>query len=125
MTILLDTSVVVDILRALPAALSYARSLDETPVCSEVTRVEILRGIRSGERAATERVFRALRWVGIDEAIARGAGEIGRTWRRSHLGIGLADLVIAATAHELGLRLATANVKHFPTFEGLRPPYAS
>lgn len=125
MTVLLDTSVVVDILRALPAALSYARSLDETPVCSEVTRVEILRGIRSGERAATERVFRALHWVGVDEAIARGAGEVGRTWRRTHPGIGLADLVIAATAHELGLSLATANVKHFPMFEGLHPPYAS
>ena len=35
-----------------------------------------------------------------------------------------ADLVIAASALELGLDLATLNVRHFPMFEGLRPPYA-
>jgi predicted nucleic acid-binding protein len=33
------------------------------------------------------------------------------------------DLVIAATALELGAMLATANVRHFPMFAGLTPPY--
>jgi len=35
----------------------------------------------------------------------------------------LADLVIAATAQDLGLELATGNVKHFPMFKSLRAPY--
>ena len=52
-----------------------------------------------------------------------GAGELGRACRRSHHGIGTVDLVIAATVQELGLELATGNVKHFPMFPGLRPPY--
>ena len=123
MSVLLDTSVLVDILRASPAALMYAQHLDQTPLCSELTRVDILRGLRSGERSRADRVLQALRWVGLDEAIARRAGDLGRTFRRSHHGIGTVDLVIAATAQELGLELATCNVKHFPMFPGLRPPY--
>jgi hypothetical protein len=122
-TVLWDTSVVIDVLRGLPAAVSYAGSLAEIPACSEITRVEVLRGIRSGERTATERLLEALRWVGLDEPIARRAGELGRRWRRSHAGIATADLVIAATAEELGARLDTINVRHFPMFSDLRAPY--
>jgi len=125
LSVLLDTSVVIDILRASPAALRFARSLEEVPTCSEITRVEVLRGLRSGERSATERFFGSLRWVGLDEAIARRAGELGRTWRRGHPGLSTPDLIIGATAQELGLALATCNVKHFPMFRGLRAPYRS
>ena len=123
MSVLLDTSVVVDILRAFDPALRYARSLDDLPTCSEITRVEILSGVRSRERGATQRLFGTLRWIGLDEQIARRAGELGRAWRRSHPGISVPDLVIAATASELGLDLATLNVRHFPMVKGLRPPY--
>jgi predicted nucleic acid-binding protein len=122
-SVLLDTSVVIDVLRAFPAALRYAHALDEVPSCSEVSRVEILRGMRSAQRTSTERLFRTLRWVGLDESIARRAGELGRAFRRSHPGISTPDLVIAATADELDLELATLNVKHFPMVSGLRPPY--
>lgn len=123
MSVLLDTSVVVDILRGVPTALQYAKGLTELPTCSEITRVEILRGIRTGERAATERLFRTLRWVGVDEGIARRAGEMGRGWGRSYPGLSTPDLIIAATAEELAVDLATLNVKHFPMFRGLRAPY--
>ena len=123
MTVLLDTSVLVDILRASPPALAYARDLDQTPLCSEVTRVVFLRGLQSGKRSRADRVLQALRWIDLDEAIARRAGALGQTFRRSHPGIGTVDLVIAATTQELGLELATGNVKHFPMFPGLRPPY--
>lgn len=123
MSVLLDTSVVIDILRGFAPALAYAEALDEPPTCSEITRVEVLRGLRSAERRPTERLFGSLRWTPVDEPISRGAGELGRTWRRSHVGIATADLIIAATADELGLRLATLNTKHFPMFRGLRAPY--
>lgn len=123
MSVLLDTSVVVDILRAFPPALRYAHTLDDVPTCSEVTRVEVLRGMRSAERSSTERLFRTLRWIALDESIARRAGELGRAFRRSHQGISTPDLVIAATADELDLRLATLNVKHFPMLGALRAPY--
>jgi predicted nucleic acid-binding protein len=120
---LFDTSIVIDMLRGFEPALSFGRMLEEPPTCSEITRVEILRGLRTAERSPTERLLAALRWVVVDEPIARRAGELGRTWRRSHQGIATADLIIAATAQELGLDLATLNTKHFPMFRGLRPPY--
>ena len=123
MSDLFDTSIVIDLLRGVPAAIEYARSLDEQPVCSEVSRVEVLRGVRSGERQTAERVLNAFGWQPVDEAIARRAGEIGREWRRSHPGISTPDLIIAATAEELAHELKTLNTKHFPMFRGLRPPY--
>jgi len=94
-----------------------------TEPVGEVTRVELLRGLRSHERGAAERLFAGLRWVGVTEPIARRAGELGRTWRRSHTGIATIDLIIAATALELGAQLATANVRHFPMFPDLEPAY--
>jgi predicted nucleic acid-binding protein len=123
MSVLFDTSVVIDILRGFAPALAYARALNEPPTCSEVTRVEVLRGVGSAERRPTERLLASLRWASVDEPIARRAGEIGRAWRRSHRGIATADLVVAATAEELGLGLATLNIKDFPMIKGLRPPY--
>lgn len=123
MSIVLDTTVLVDHLRGSSLAGEYIATLGAPPTCSEVTRVEILRGVRSAERRAVERLFALVTWVPVDEAVARRAGELGRRWRRSHSGIGVPDLAIAATAEALEAQLATRNVKHFPMFEGLAAPY--
>ena len=123
MTTVVDTSVIIDILRGLEAALHYVEGLEEVPACSEITRVEVTRGLRSAERAGAERLFQQLRWVPLDEPIARRAGEFGRSWRKSNPGISSPDLVVAATAEQLGADLATGNVRHFPMFKRLRPPY--
>lgn len=112
-------------LRGHARALDFVLALQETPTCSEVTRVEILRGLRTFERTAAERWFAKIDWVPLDESIARRAGELGRRWRGSHRGIGAPDLIVAATAEYLGADLATHNVRHFPMFEGLRSPYGS
>jgi len=123
-TVVFDTSVLIDILRNDPAALDYVRAVPEVPVCSEVTRVEVMRGLRSAERTRTEQFFQALRWIPVDEPIARRAGELGRRWDRHRPGISLADLVVAATTEQVDAELATTNTRHFPMFEGLQPPYA-
>jgi predicted nucleic acid-binding protein len=60
----------------------------------------------------------------VDESIARRAGELGRRYRRSHHGLATADLIIGASALELGLELATLNVRHFPMVPGLAAPYS-
>jgi predicted nucleic acid-binding protein len=124
-SVLCDTSVIIDILRNSALAVAWARTLPEPPVCSEITRVEILRGLRTDERRATEQLFGAISWIGVDEAIARRAGELGRAWRRSHQGIATADLIIASTAAEHGHELATLNLRLFPMIPGLQPPYES
>lgn len=120
-----DTSVLVDVLRGSRPAAAWLGTLDEVPACSEVSRTEILRGVRSAERTATERLLQALRWIPVDEAVSRRAGELGRKHRRSHTGLATADLLIAATAQLLGADLATGNVRHFPMFAGLSAPYAA
>ena len=123
MTVLLDSDVLVDYLRGLPAAGRFVDGLTVTPTCSEVTRVEVLRGMRSQERRVTERFLATIRWVGVDEEISTLAGDLGRRFRRSHGTIGVADLVIAATATRLRLPLATLNTRHFPMFPELEPAY--
>lgn len=123
MSFLLDTSVVIDVLRGHEPAINYMRSLDAAPTCSEITRVEVIRRLRSAERSKADRLFRTIDWSIVDEATARRAGELGRVYRRSHSGLGSGDLVIAATAEELGIELKTLNVKHFPMFRNLKAPY--
>lgn len=118
----LDTTVLIDVLRGDETAVAWLSGQDEVPACSEVTRAEVLRGVRSGERAATERLLNALRWIPVDDRVSRRAGELGRKHRRGHA-LAVADLLIAATALELDAALATANTKHFPMFPRLRPPY--
>ena len=120
---MLDTSVLIDVLRGDRAAVRFVTGLEEVPLCSEITRIELLRGLRSGERRAASQLLDALDWQPIDARIARRAGELGRRWRRSHPGIDTADLAIASTTQLSGSELATTNTKHFPMFEDLAPPY--
>jgi predicted nucleic acid-binding protein len=54
--------------------------------------------------------------------IARRAGALMRAYRRSHSGIGLGDCLVGD--RRAGSELATLNVRHFPMFEDLRPPFA-
>lgn len=124
MSVVFDTSVLIDILRNDPAALDYVKGVQDVPACSEVTRVEVMRGLRSAERAGADQLFQALRWISVDEPLARRAGELGRRWDRHRPSISLADLVVAATAEQVDGELATTNVRHFPMFEGLQAPYA-
>lgn len=121
--VLIDTTVVIDLLRGYGPAHEYVLRLDAVPAASEITRIEVLRGVRSGERRLTERLLSTFQWFPVDEAIARRAGDLGRRTRASHRGLATADLVIAATALEHELALATLNVRHFPMFEALQPPY--
>lgn len=120
--IVLDTTVLIDVFRGHRPALGYLQALEQIPVCSELTRIEVLCGIRHGERDKAEALLGALRWIGVDEQVARRAGALGRTWRRSHA-LSTVDLVIAATAKELGADLATSNAEHYPMFDALAAPY--
>ena len=117
-----DSDVLIDVLRGVPTAAAFMKSLDRPPVCSEVSRVEVLRGMRAGERRATERLLSIIVWASVDERISATAGEFGRRFRRSHA-LAVPDLLVAATAERLELPLATRNVRDFPMFEGLEPAY--
>jgi len=119
----LDTGVLIDVLRGRRAAVEYLLGLPATPVCSQLTRVEVLRGMRSGERSSTMRLLAGVDWHPVDSDVADVAARWGRRYRQSHPGLGVVDLCVAATADVLGLPLATINLGHFPMFPGLRAPY--
>ena len=85
-----DTTVAVDHLRGTPAAtdlLAGSISGGETLVASEVTRFELLAGVRRAELEALEAFFSSLVWVPIDEEISRTAGTLARRLRPGHGGI--------------------------------------
>jgi predicted nucleic acid-binding protein len=96
---------------------------DEGALASVISRSEIEGGMRSGERRDVSRLFDGLVLMPVTDAVARRAGRQLRRFRSSHSGIDLADYLIAATAEEEGASLVTLNVKHFPMFSGLRPPW--
>ncbi|QTX05999.1 type II toxin-antitoxin system VapC family toxin [Agromyces archimandritae] len=125
MSILVDTSVLIDVLRGIPEAAGVLRDAraDGPLHASEITRLEVLAGMRPREEAATRELLDVLNWRPVDDRIAEVAGELGRAWLPGNRGIDSADLAIAATAIVLDARLFTRNVKHFPMFHGLTAPY--
>jgi predicted nucleic acid-binding protein len=115
--------VLIDHLRAVASATDYLADLQDRPSCSEISRIEVIQGLGSDQMRTAETLFALIDWIPVSETVARRAGELGHIWRRSHSGIGGADLAIAATAEHIGATVATCNVKHFPMFPNLRAPY--
>lgn len=126
MSIVLDTDVLIGTLRGEPDAIAaiaaarrrHPRLLSITPV-----RAEILRGMLPGEEPATLGLLEVLEWVAVDTDLANRAGELGRRYRRSHPGIEIVDLLVAAAAQRHGADVLTRNVRHYPMFPDLRPAY--
>lgn len=125
MSVLVDTTILIDLLRGRPGAAALARTTGVRGAweASEITRLEVLAGMRSNERVKTVNLLSLLTWHPVDREIAEAAGELGRTWLPSHHTIDAADLAIAATAELRYLPLLTLNIKHFPMLSDLRAPY--
>ena len=123
--VLVDTSVLIDYLRGdVRAAAVLEQGREAAPLhASEITRLEVLAGIRPAEESATRSLLSTLVWHPVDTEVAEEAGALGRRWLPSHHGVDGADLAIAATAIRVGAELLTRNVRHFPMFPGLHAPY--
>jgi predicted nucleic acid-binding protein len=124
-TVLVDTSVIIDYLRGDSGAEEILESQRmAAPLhASEITRLEVLAGMRPDEERGTRTFLSIFIWHPLDTLIAERAGELGRRWLASHHTIDSADLAIAATALVAGCELLTRNVKHFPMFLDLVAPY--
>ena len=125
MTVLVDTSVLIDYLRGHQGA-AEVLELERAAAplhASEITRLEILAGMRPAEEDGTRSLLSTLIWHPLDADVAERAGALGRQWLPSHHNIDGADLAIAATVIQNESRLLTCNVRHFPMFADLRVPY--
>jgi predicted nucleic acid-binding protein len=123
--ILVDSDVLIAHLRGFEAARDWliAARKNGPLAISVVSIAELTGGMRSAERREVWRLLGSFRAEPATEIIARRAGEMIRRYHLSHTGIGLGDYLIAATADVTGAQRATLNTRHFPMFEGLRPPF--
>jgi predicted nucleic acid-binding protein len=123
---LVDTTVAIDHLRGEVRAVELLRRLvqeEDAVAASEVVRFELLAGVRDDELGALEQFCSALRWVAVDESVARTAGALAREYRAAYGGIDDVDYLIAATALLLDAELVTTNVRHFPMLADIEPAY--
>lgn len=115
--ILLDTTVVIDVLRGRPGPMGRVRDMivrRHAVYISAVTVEEVARGMREGEVAHTRDLVASLRVVPVGEDAAWLAGRWRRDLGRAGVTIPQGDCLIAACAHAAGVPLATGNPKHFP-----------
>lgn len=126
MIAILDADVLIDIVKGYPAAigaLAEARAVGMRLWSVTPVRAEILRGVFGNEIPPVTGLLDALEWLDVDVDLADRAGEIGRQFVRSHQGISITDLLLAAAVERIGGQLLTRNVRHFPMIPGLTPAY--
>ena len=120
---LLDTCILVDVLRKNQAAIAAVVAFGGRPAVSPVSVMELYAGARTQrEEKQLASLIDVFDVVDIEIAAYRRAGQLLKHFRLSH-NLDFADALIAATAEQHGLKLATLNVKHFPMFPKLKPPY--
>lgn len=107
--VLVDTDLFIDHLRGHHALKPGRHRLHY----SVVTRAELFAGSTATEVTTT--LLAPFREVDVDRAIAERAGRI-----RRESGVRLPDALIAATALEVGLAVATRNRSDFAKVRGLR-----
>ena len=125
--ILVDSDVLIAHLRGVDVARQWllrSRRRSGRLATSVVCVAEVAGAMRSEERRSVARLLSTVQAFPVTERVAWRGAELMRVHRRSNVGIGLGDYVVAATAEVEGLELATLNVKHFPMFEGLVAPFA-
>ena len=115
--VFLDTTVLIDYLRARPAVHARIEELiaggDERWACA-VNVEEVVRGLHERERAAADRLFRGLRVAPLSSREGWLAGDWRREYAQQGVTLSQADCLVAAAAVSVGARLATGNPKHFP-----------
>ena len=121
--VLLDTCVLVDLLRGNAGALRAVMAEAEQPYYCPVSVMELIAGARSQKQErAIDDLLGSFAFCDTQATAFRHAGELLRHFQASH-GIDPPDALIAATAADHGFRLATINVKHFPMLPKLKPFY--
>ena len=114
--VLLDTDVIIEVLRGKPGAVDAVSKLERSGVptyCTAISWAEIFAGLRRGEEPVTEAFFTARGEVVLDARAGRRAGAYLAAFARSHA-VELADALVAAAASTSGLKLWTLNRKHYP-----------
>jgi predicted nucleic acid-binding protein len=115
--LLLDSSVVIDLLRRRPGALERLHDTqdagDDVYVCA-IVAAEVTSGLRANERDAASQLFEAFDVAPLGVGEGRLAGWWKQRFQRKGRTLGVDDCLIAAATIGIGGRLATGNPKDFP-----------
>ena len=112
--VVLDTDVLIDLLRGRAAAQAFLLRVTEhaVPCCSVISAAEIHAGMRPPERDQTTALLDSLVLLDVTRPIAELAGHFKQRDRCRRLE--LADCLIAATAVLEAAPLATGNTRDYP-----------
>jgi predicted nucleic acid-binding protein len=112
--LLLDSNVLIDVLRGERQALEWLEGQAEGLAISVISWIEVLVGCEGVETDRVRTWLEMFRQLGLDQAVAAEAVVC-----RREFGMRLPDAVILATARCHGMRLVTRNTKDFPESLGL------
>jgi predicted nucleic acid-binding protein len=118
--ILLDTTVIIDLLRGREDAsrrLAALRASNDTPYVCAINVDETVRGLRRREEGSARALFQGLRVAPLGVAEGWRAGEWRRHFAQRGRTLAQADCLVAAAAVSIGGRLATGNPRDFPMHE--------
>ena len=117
MNVLLDTNVLIDVLRGkqdVLAALGKLVSEGHTLATAAINIGEVYAGMLPHEEARTERFLGSLDCYVMTATIGKHAGKLKNEQARQGKTLSLADMIVAATTLQHGAVLMTANRKDFP-----------
>ncbi len=117
MILLLDTTVLIDVLRGHKNRRSFLAELVGAGyllATAALNIAEVYAGMRPAEARQTEALLSGLECYPMTAAIGRAAGSLKRGLAEKGRTHSLADMIVAATALEHGLPFMTDNRKDFP-----------
>jgi predicted nucleic acid-binding protein len=120
MKILLDTSVLIDVLRFRNQRRELLAELvrgGHTLSTTTLNVAELYAGMRPAEEAATEALLSGLDVYELNGVSARLAGKLKAAWARKGRTLALSDTIVAAIAAKRNCALFTDNRKDFPMQE--------
>ena len=125
MPTLIDSDVLIDILRGNDRATEYLLRTRRVEAVLSVApvRTEVLGGVRQEDVRRTMDILGLVQWMDVTVELADMAAGLTRRHRPAHSGIGIVDYLLAAAAVAVDGVVATRNTRHFPMFPGLQPPY--
>jgi predicted nucleic acid-binding protein len=114
---LLDTNIIVDLLRRNPDTRLLIESLlnqGQPLAACPITITEVYAGMRPHEEKATREFMRSLVFLSVTSEIAEHAGHLKARYARRGKALSVQDATIAAVSIAYGCTLVTENIKDFP-----------
>ena len=115
--VVLDTSIVIDLLKKAPVVVARFLALTDGGVrflISPIVVAEVYAGAFEREHKDVEALFDLCERIEMPSSTGRAAGLYAKRFAKAYQGIALEDYLLAATAQAYRCPLWTHNRKHFP-----------